>query len=85
MVQLYFEKITDVTASRSNSIIFDKALKSLATDAGLHPLVPYFIYFVAEDVNIFQFSVIGAFNFSLNLYITITIHAFFNDFRLLVT
>ncbi|PWA80065.1 TBP-ASSOCIATED FACTOR 6B [Artemisia annua] len=49
-LQLYFEKITDVTVTRSNSIIFDKALMSLATDAGLHPLVPYFIYFVAEEV-----------------------------------
>ncbi|GJZ32473.1 transcription initiation factor TFIID subunit 6-like protein [Tanacetum coccineum] len=49
-LQLYFEKITDLTVSRSNSIIFDKALMSLATDAGLHPLVPYFIYFVAEEV-----------------------------------
>ncbi|XP_071725690.1 transcription initiation factor TFIID subunit 6-like [Rutidosis leptorrhynchoides] len=49
-LQLYFEKVTDVTVSRSNSIIFDKALLSLATDAGLHPLVPYFVYFVAEEV-----------------------------------
>lgn len=49
-LQLYFEKITDLTVSRSNSIIFNKALLSLATDAGLHPLVPYFIYFVAEEV-----------------------------------
>ncbi|MFS7945483.1 putative TAF6 HEAT repeat domain, transcription initiation factor TFIID subunit 6 [Helianthus anomalus] len=51
MVQLYFGKITDViTVSRSNSVIFNKALLSLATDAGLHPMVPYFIYFVAEEV-----------------------------------
>ncbi|KAI7754678.1 hypothetical protein M8C21_017317, partial [Ambrosia artemisiifolia] len=49
-LQLYFEKITDLTVSRSNSVIFNKALLSLATDAGLHPLVPYFIYFVAEEV-----------------------------------
>ncbi|KVI10397.1 Armadillo-like helical [Cynara cardunculus var. scolymus] len=49
-LQLYFEKITDLTVSRSNSIIFNKALLSLATDVGLHPLVPYFIYFVAEEV-----------------------------------
>ncbi|MFS7945484.1 putative transcription initiation factor TFIID subunit 6 [Helianthus anomalus] len=38
------------TVSRSNSVIFNKALLSLATDAGLHPMVPYFIYFVAEEV-----------------------------------
>ncbi|KAL8208955.1 hypothetical protein R6Q57_008367 [Mikania cordata] len=49
-LQLYFEKITDLTVGRSNSVIFNKALLSLATDAGLHPLVPYFIYFVAEEV-----------------------------------
>lgn len=49
-LQLYFEKITDLTVSRSNSVIFNKALLSLATDAGLHPLLPYFIYFVAEEV-----------------------------------
>lgn len=76
MVQLYFEKITDVTVSRSNSIIFDKALMSLATDAGLHPLVPYFIYFVAEEVHTLPFSVVGAVNCSLKLYMTIIIHAF---------
>ncbi|CAH1451016.1 unnamed protein product [Lactuca virosa] len=49
-LQLYFEKITDLTVTRSNSVIFKKALLSLARDAGLHPLVPYFIYFVAEEV-----------------------------------
>nr|XP_043622627.1 transcription initiation factor TFIID subunit 6-like [Erigeron canadensis] len=49
-LQLYFEKVTDLTVSRSNSPIFNKALLSLATDAGLHPLLPYFIYFVAEEV-----------------------------------
>lgn len=49
-LQLYFEKITDLTVTRSNSVIFNKALLSLATDAGLHPLVPYFIYFVADEV-----------------------------------
>ncbi|KAL4554145.1 hypothetical protein LXL04_037299 [Taraxacum kok-saghyz] len=50
-LQLYFEKITDLTVTRSNSsVIFNKALHSLATDAGIHPLLPYFIYFVAEEV-----------------------------------
>lgn len=61
-VQLYFEKITDLTVGRSNSVIFKKALLSLATDAGLHPLVPYFIYFVAEEVLVFPFFRL---NFSL--------------------
>ncbi|XP_076926801.1 transcription initiation factor TFIID subunit 6-like [Bidens hawaiensis] len=50
-LQLYFEKITELTVGRSNSVIFNKALLSLSTSAGLHPLVPYIIYFVAEEVN----------------------------------
>ncbi|KAL5548503.1 hypothetical protein UlMin_003734 [Ulmus minor] len=49
-LQLYFEKITELTMSKSSSIIFRNALVSLATDSGLHPLVPYFIYFIADEV-----------------------------------
>jgi len=48
-VQLYFEKVTELTA-RSESAIFKQALVSLATDSGLHPLVPYFIQFIADEV-----------------------------------
>lgn len=51
MLQLYFEKITELTVGRSSSILFKKALVSLATDSGLHPLVPYFTYFIADEVN----------------------------------
>ncbi|CAK9163884.1 unnamed protein product [Ilex paraguariensis] len=50
-LQLYFEKITELTVTRSNSILFKEALVSLATDSGLHPLVPYFTYFVADEVS----------------------------------
>ncbi|XP_076957413.1 transcription initiation factor TFIID subunit 6-like [Bidens hawaiensis] len=50
-LQLYFEKITELTVGRPNSVIFNKALLSLSASAGLHPLIPYIIYFVAEEVN----------------------------------
>lgn len=36
--------------NRSGSIVFNQALLSLATDSGLHPLVPYFTYFIADEV-----------------------------------
>lgn len=55
MLQLYFEKITELTVGRSSSILFKKALVSLATDSGLHPLVPYFTYFIADEVNMILF------------------------------
>ncbi|KAL1103232.1 hypothetical protein V6Z11_D05G424600 [Gossypium hirsutum] len=44
-LQLYFDKIVDITMNKSVSILFKQALLSLATDSGLHPLVPYFTYF----------------------------------------
>ncbi|PWA69622.1 TBP-ASSOCIATED FACTOR 6B [Artemisia annua] len=47
-----------IVYGRSNSIIFCKALTSFATDAGLHPLVPYFIYFVDEEINTLPLSVV---------------------------
>lgn len=49
-LQLYYEKITDLTVNKSGSILFKQALVSLATDSGLHPLVPYFTHFVADEV-----------------------------------
>ncbi|KAF9669584.1 hypothetical protein SADUNF_Sadunf14G0122700 [Salix dunnii] len=49
-LQLYFDKITDLTVRRSDSVLFKEALVSLATDSGLHPLVPYFTYFIADEV-----------------------------------
>ncbi|KAL5798014.1 hypothetical protein ACOSQ2_002834 [Xanthoceras sorbifolium] len=50
-LQLYFDKITELTVRRSDSVLFKEALVSLATDSGLHPLVPYFTYFVADEVS----------------------------------
>lgn len=50
-LQLYFEKITELAVSRSTSILFKEALVSLATDSGLHPLAPYFTYFIADEVS----------------------------------
>lgn len=51
-LQMYFDKITELAISRPkpDPDLFDKALVSLATDSGLHPLVPYFSYFVADEV-----------------------------------
>ncbi|XP_078446607.1 TATA BOX ASSOCIATED FACTOR II 59 [Wolffia australiana] len=49
-LQLYFDKITDLALNRSESALFKEALSSLSTDSGLHPLVPYFSYFIAEEV-----------------------------------
>ncbi|GMP53811.1 hypothetical protein CsSME_00019176 [Camellia sinensis var. sinensis] len=48
-LQLYFDKITDLAVTRSDSVLFKEALESLATDSGLHPLVPYFTYFIADE------------------------------------
>ncbi|KAB2032990.1 hypothetical protein ES319_D05G416900v1 [Gossypium barbadense] len=49
-LQLYFDKIVDITMNKSVSVLFKQALLSLATDSGLHPLVPYFTYFIADEV-----------------------------------
>ncbi|RDX86218.1 Transcription initiation factor TFIID subunit 6 [Mucuna pruriens] len=49
-LQLYYEKITELTLNKPGSIPFRRALISLATDSGLHPLVPYFTCFVADEV-----------------------------------
>ncbi|KAL3851166.1 hypothetical protein ACJIZ3_013048 [Penstemon smallii] len=61
-LQLYFEKITELTVSRSESPLFKEALVSLSTDSGLHPLVPYFTFFVADEVsrNLNNFSLLFA-------------------------
>ncbi|KAG6405295.1 hypothetical protein SASPL_132882 [Salvia splendens] len=61
-LQLYFEKITELTVTRSESPLFKAALVSLATDSGIHPLVPYFTLFVADEVsrNLNNFSLLFA-------------------------
>ncbi|KAG7957745.1 hypothetical protein I3843_11G190500 [Carya illinoinensis] len=61
-LQLYFEKITELTVNKSGSVLFKQALLSLATDAGLHPLLPYFTYFIADEVtrNLNNYSVLFA-------------------------
>lgn len=61
-LQTYFEKIEELTMKRPNSTIFKQALLSLATDSGLHPLVPYFTKLIADKVaqNLNNFSVMFA-------------------------
>ncbi|PUZ56403.1 hypothetical protein GQ55_5G296500 [Panicum hallii var. hallii] len=49
-LQMYFDKIAELTMSRSDTPLFKEALVSLAKDSGLHPLVPYFSYFIADEV-----------------------------------
>ena len=49
-LQLYFQKIAELTMSKSSPALFKKALVSLASDSGLHPLVPYFTNFIADEV-----------------------------------
>lgn len=50
-LQLYFDKITELAVTQSESVLFKEALVSLATDSGLHPLVPYFTCFIADEVS----------------------------------
>ncbi|XP_010522376.1 PREDICTED: transcription initiation factor TFIID subunit 6 [Tarenaya hassleriana] len=50
-LQLYFQKIVELTMSKSNRVLFKEALASLASDSGLHPLVPYFTNFIADEVS----------------------------------
>ncbi|KAI4307939.1 hypothetical protein L6164_031063 [Bauhinia variegata] len=61
-LQLYFDKITDLILNKPVSILLKRALISLATDSGLHPLVPYFSYFVADEVarNLNNFNILFA-------------------------
>ncbi|XP_062198680.1 transcription initiation factor TFIID subunit 6 isoform X2 [Phragmites australis] len=49
-LQMYFDKIAELTMSRSDTSLFKEALVSLSKDSGLHPLVPYFSYFIADEV-----------------------------------
>ncbi|EXB78675.1 Transcription initiation factor TFIID subunit 6 [Morus notabilis] len=49
-LQLYFDRITELVVSKSDSVLFKEALVSLSTDSGLHPLVPYFSCFIADEV-----------------------------------
>ena len=56
-LQLYFDKITELVVSKSDSVLFKEALVSLGTDSGLHPLVPYFTCFVADEVIILNYLI----------------------------
>ncbi|CAH9063876.1 unnamed protein product [Cuscuta epithymum] len=61
-LQLYYEKITDLAVNKSNSVLLKGALASLATDSGLHPLIPYFTFFIDDEVsrNLNNFSLLFA-------------------------
>lgn len=49
-LQLYFEKITELVVTGGDTQLLRDAFVSLASDSGLHPLVPYFTQFVADEV-----------------------------------
>ncbi|KAL6010270.1 hypothetical protein ACLOJK_000701 [Asimina triloba] len=51
-LQLYFDKFTELIVSRSDSNLFKDALMGLARDSGLHPLVPYFTHFIADETRV---------------------------------
>jgi transcription initiation factor TFIID subunit 6 len=49
-LQMYYEKITTTVVSTEKTLRH-VAFDSLATDHGLHPLVPYLVQFIQEHVN----------------------------------
>lgn len=49
-LQLYFEKICTALLDESNNDYRMAGLASVASDPGLHQLVPYFVQFIAEKV-----------------------------------
>ena len=53
-LQLYFEKIMELVTSGTDSKLLNDAVRSLATDSGIHPLVPYFIQFIEDEVRTFH-------------------------------
>ncbi|XP_048498471.1 transcription initiation factor TFIID subunit 6 isoform X2 [Beta vulgaris subsp. vulgaris] len=50
-LQLYFDKVIELSTRKFDTILFKDTLRSLATNSGLHPLVPYFTCFIAEEVS----------------------------------
>jgi transcription initiation factor TFIID subunit 6 len=48
-LQLYFERITELVKG-CNERLKDAALQSLASDPGLHQLLPYFTQFISDEV-----------------------------------
>lgn len=49
-LQLYFAKITELILNGAEPSLLKAALASLATDSGLHSLVPYFTQFISDEV-----------------------------------
>ena len=49
-LQLYFEKICSALLDETNNDYRIAALASIASDPGLHQLVPYFVQFIAEKI-----------------------------------
>lgn len=49
-LQRYFERVCSALLDENNNEYRVTALASVATDSGLHQLVPYFVQFIAEKV-----------------------------------
>ena len=49
-LQLYYEKITTIIMEGKSADLVHAAMTSLATDGGLHEIVPYMTQFVADEV-----------------------------------
>ena len=49
-LQAYFEKFCSALLNENNNDYRNAALASIASDSGLHQLVPYFVQFIAEKV-----------------------------------
>ncbi|KAI3815117.1 hypothetical protein L1987_14773 [Smallanthus sonchifolius] len=50
--------MTDLAVSMPESVLFKEALVGLATDSGLHPLVPYFTCFIEDELHQLMPSVV---------------------------
>jgi len=48
-LQLYYEKVVLIIRGMDQDLI-ETAIESLAKDPGLHPLLPYFLQFISEEV-----------------------------------
>ncbi|CAD6271397.1 unnamed protein product [Miscanthus lutarioriparius] len=53
-------KQAELTMSRSDTSLFKEVLVSLAKDSGLHPLVSYFSYFIADEMALSDLPVLFA-------------------------
>jgi hypothetical protein len=44
----------ELVTSGTDTKLLNDAIQSLATDSGIHPLVPYFIQFIQDEVGVIR-------------------------------